>query len=238
MINEAIILAGGLGTRLRSVVADQPKCMAPINGKPFLFYVINYLQKNGIEKFIFSVGYKHEAIEEYLQNDYSSLDYEISFETKPLGTGGGIKLAIEKATEQNILACNGDTLFKIDLQELDNFHKAKYADCSLCLKPMENFDRYGVVELNDNGSIYSFKEKKFYDSGLINGGVYALNVEQFKKENLPVKFSFEKDYLERNTQLSSAGKIKLFGLIQEEYFIDIGIPEDYERAKVELKIKN
>lgn len=236
MISEAIILAGGLGTRLRSVVPDQPKCMAPVNGKPFLFYVINYLQKSGIEKFIFSVGYMHEAIEEYLNKNYSSLDYKISFESEPLGTGGGIKLACEKVTQQNILACNGDTLFRINLQELSNFHKTKNAGCSLCLKPLKNFDRYGVVEINGNGSIQSFKEKKLYDSGLINGGVYTLNVERFKNENLPVKFSFEKDYLEKNTQSSMDGKVKLFGLIQDEYFIDIGIPEDYERAQFELKI--
>lgn len=238
MINEAIILAGGLGTRLRSVVHDKPKCMAPVNGKPFLFYVINYLQKSGIEKFIFSVGYMHEAIEEYLQKNYSSLDYKISFESEPLGTGGGIRLACEKAVSQNVLACNGDTLFKIDLQELSNFHKEKNADCSLCLKPMENFERYGVVELNDNGSIKSFKEKKPYATGLINGGVCALNVDRFKKEVFPVKFSFEKDYLEKNIQSSIDGNIKFFGLIQDEYFIDIGIPEDYERAQVELRIKN
>ncbi len=234
MINEAIILAGGLGTRLRSVVPDQPKCMAPVKGKPFLFYVINYLEKNGIGKFIFSVGYMHEIIEEYLHKNYSSLNYKISFETEPLGTGGGIKLACEKTTQENILACNGDTLFKINLQELDNFHKAKNADCSLCLKPMKNFERYGVVELNENDSIQSFKEKKNYASGLINGGTYALNVDRFKKEDLPQKFSFEKDYLEKNTQSSMSRKAKLYGLIQNEYFIDIGIPEDYERAQSEL----
>ncbi len=238
MIDEAIILAGGLGTRLRSVVHDKPKCMSPVNGKPFLFYVINYLQKSGIEKFIFSVGYMHDAIEEYLKKNYSSLDYKISFESEPLGTGGGIRLACEKAVSQNVLVCNGDTLFKIDLQELSNFHKEKNADCSLCLKPMENFDRYGVIELNDNGSIKSFKEKKPYATGLINGGVYALNVDRFKKEVFPAKFSFEKDYLEKNMQSFIDGNIKFFGLIRDKYFIDIGIPEDYERAQVELRINN
>ncbi len=238
MINEAIILAGGLGTRLRSVVPDQPKCMAPVDGKPFLFYVINYLQKSGIEKFIFSLGYMHEAIEDYLHINYSTLAYKISYESEPLGTGGGIKLACEKVMHQNVLVCNGDTLFKINLKQLSDFHKAKNADCSLCLKPMENFDRYGVVELNDNGSILSFKEKNFYNSGLINGGMYALNVERFKKENLPAKFSFEKDYLEKSV-CSSVNKIKkLYGIIQDEYFIDIGIPEDYEKAQFEFSPLN
>ncbi|MEP7233344.1 MAG: nucleotidyltransferase family protein [Ginsengibacter sp.] len=234
MISEAIILAGGLGTRLRSVVADQPKCMAPVKGKPFLFYLVSYLQKEGIDKFIFSVGYMHEAIEEYLQKSNSSLDYKISLEQEPLGTGGGIKLAVEKAAQENVLVCNGDTLFKIDVQQLDNFHQAKNADCSLCLKPMKNFDRYGCVELNENSSVQSFKEKKFYEIGLINGGMYALNVARFKNENLPEKFSFEKDYLEINAQSSAKAQAKLFGFIQEQYFIDIGIPDDYERAQREF----
>ncbi len=233
MIKEAIILAGGFGTRLRSVVSDQPKCMAPVNGKPFLFYLINFLQAGGVEKFILSVGYLHESIEDYLQENYSPLDYKISLESEPLGTGGAIKLACEKSVEQNVLACNGDTLFKINLRELTDFHKTKNSACSLSLKPMENFDRYGIVELNENDSIKSFKEKKFYTSGLINGGVYALNVGSFKNENLPEKFSFEKDYLEKNVS-STSNPQKLFGIVQDKYFIDIGIPEDYERAQKEL----
>jgi D-glycero-alpha-D-manno-heptose 1-phosphate guanylyltransferase len=104
----------------------------------------------------------------------------------------------------------------------------------LSLKPMHYFDRYGVVELNEDYSVKSFKEKQYYTSGLINGGLYALNVESFLKENLPEKFSFEKDYLEVNVRKTANEKSKLFGIIQDEYFIDIGIPEDYERAQKEL----
>ncbi|MEP6597790.1 MAG: nucleotidyltransferase family protein [Ginsengibacter sp.] len=234
MINETIILAGGLGTRLRSVIANQPKCMAPINNKPFLFYLINFLQTSGIEKFIFSVGYMHEAIEDYLHKSYPSLDYKISFERKPLGTGGGIKLACKKTFGNNVFVCNGDTLFKIDLQKLSDFHTQNAAGCTLSLKPMKDFDRYGVVELNDNGSIQSFKEKKYYKMGLINGGMYVLNVGRFKKENLPEIFSFEKDYLEKSLDVLKSETPKLFALVEDEYFIDIGIPEDYERAQQEL----
>jgi D-glycero-alpha-D-manno-heptose 1-phosphate guanylyltransferase len=103
------------------------------------------------------------------------------------------------------------------------------AHCTLSLKPMQDFDRYGVVELNKDYSIRLFKEKQFYESGLINGGVYALHAEKFLQEELPQKFSFEKDYLEKfyNTR-------RMFGVVQDEYFIDIGIPEDYERAQKEL----
>ncbi|MDP4283783.1 MAG: nucleotidyltransferase family protein [Bacteroidota bacterium] len=231
MIKEAIILAGGLGTRLRSVIADKPKCMAPVAGKPFLHYLISHLQKNGIENFIFSVGYMHEMIEEYLIKNYPNLKYTISLEKEPLGTGGAIKFACKKTFQNNLLVCNGDTLFKIDCKKLSQFHKRLNADCSLCLKPMNNFSRYGVVELNRDHSVKSFKEKQFYESGFINGGVYALNVSKFFKDHFPKKFSFEEYYLEKNIVSSKNIKPKLYGLVQDEYFIDIGIPEDYEKAQ-------
>ncbi len=99
---------------------------------------------------------------------------------------------------------------------------------------MIDFDRYGAVELNEDDSIKSFKEKKFYNSGLINGGIYALNINEFLKETLPQKFSFEKDYLEKSIQNLKGKNPKLFGMIQDTYFIDIGIPEDYEKAQKEL----
>jgi D-glycero-alpha-D-manno-heptose 1-phosphate guanylyltransferase len=234
MIKEAIILAGGLGTRLRSVVSDTPKCMAPVAGKPFLHFIINFLQKNGIEKFIFSVGYLHEVIEEYLKEHHPDLNYQLSLEEEPLGTGGAIKLSCTKASQKNVLICNGDTMYNIDCCSLSSFHEEKNAACTLALKPMVNFDRYGVVELNENGSIKSFKEKQFYTSGLINGGIYALNVAAFLNEDLPEKFSFEKDFLEKKVGLPNEGKSELFGIIQNEYFIDIGIPEDFKRAQAEL----
>ena len=233
MIKEAIILAGGPGTRLRSVVADLPKCMAPVAGRPFLHYVIAHLQKEGIQKFIFSVGYKSEAITNFVKMELREIDFKFSIEEEPLGTGGAIKLSCKRISEHNVLICNGDTLFKINVRELSNSHFQHHADCTLCLKPMNNFDRYGVVELNNDLSIKSFREKQYYQSGIINGGVYALNTESFMKEDLPEKFSFEKDYLEKYV-----AERKMYGVIQDEYFIDIGIPEDYERAQGELRIKS
>jgi D-glycero-alpha-D-manno-heptose 1-phosphate guanylyltransferase len=230
MIKEVIILAGGLGTRLRSVIADLPKCMAPVAGKPFLYYVINHLQNEGVNKFIFSVGYKNESILNYITKEFPDINYDFSIEKEPLGTGGAIKFALKKVKEENIIVCNGDTLFKIRVNELSNIHLQNNSNCTLCLKPMYNFDRYGVVELGDGGLITSFKEKRFYKEGLINGGVYALNYKKFLKLNFPEKFSFEKDYLEK-----CIDKEKMHGLVQNEYFIDIGIPEDYERAQEELK---
>jgi D-glycero-alpha-D-manno-heptose 1-phosphate guanylyltransferase len=230
MIKEAIILAGGLGTRLRSVVSDTPKCMAPVAGKPFLFYLIDFLQKSEVEHFIFSVGYMHEVIEHYLKINFRDLNYSISLEKEPLGTGGAIKLACEKIKSKDVLICNGDTLYKIDCKALIRFHKEKNATCTLSLKPMTNFDRYGVVEISGDGSIHSFREKQFYSEGLINGGLYALNANEFLQEDLPEKFSFEKDYLEKFILLENK-KLKFYGLIQDAYFIDIGIPKDFEKAQ-------
>lgn len=231
IITEAIILAGGLGTRLREAVPDVPKCMAPVNGKPFLYYLITHLQDEGITDFIFAVGYKGEMIVQYLEESFSSLSYKVSLEDEPLGTGGAIKKACALAKERSVLVANGDTLFKIDVTELAGFHSLSGAHCTLSLKCMEDFDRYGVVELGDDYAVTSFKEKAFYKFGLINAGVYALHVHRFlEEEDLPEKFSFEKDYLE-----AYFDKRRMFGIEQEGYFIDIGIPEDYEKAQADLK---
>jgi len=230
LIKEAIILAGGFGTRLRDAIPDLPKCMAPVNGRPFLFYVINYLRSQGIEKFIFSLGYKHEIIEAYLNAEFPTLDFQCLIEKEPLGTGGAILASCYKTSEQTVLVLNGDTIFKVDLEKAFANHVKHDSDCTLLLKPMDDFDRYGVVELNEDDSIKSFKEKKFYKNGLINGGVYILNTEQFLAEELPGKFSFEKDYLEKYFATR-----RIYGSVQDEYFIDIGIPEDYFRVQQELK---
>ncbi|HET9057053.1 MAG TPA: HAD-IIIA family hydrolase [Chitinophagaceae bacterium] len=228
-IKEAIILAGGLGIRLRSVVSDLPKPMAPVAGNPFLHYVTTLLKKQGIEKFIFATGYKSEAIETWVKNNFSPSSFQLSIEQERLGTGGAIKLACEKATERHVLIINGDTLFHINLKELAETHFANNAHCTLALKPMKNFDRYGVVELNENNSVSCFKEKKYYDSGLINGGVYILDTQQYLSEQFSGKFSFEKDYLEK-----FCSQRRFYGVIQNQYFIDIGIPEDFDKAQSEL----
>jgi D-glycero-alpha-D-manno-heptose 1-phosphate guanylyltransferase len=176
----------------------------------------------------------HEKIEEYLKSDYGGLNYQLVLEEEPLGTGGAIQLAMQKTKEKDLMICNGDTMFEINVKLLSAFHMDKEAVCTLSLKPMVNFDRYGAVTIGKDCSVESFKEKQFYQSGLINGGVYALNRNHFLEEDLPKKFSFEKDYLEKKIREEIYSNPKIFGLIQDEYFIDIGIPEDYERAGKEL----
>ncbi|WWC83602.1 Bifunctional protein GlmU [Mycovorax composti] len=226
---EAIILAGGLGTRLRSAVPDLPKCMAPVAGRPFLYYVINHLRMQGISRLIFSLGYMHEAILNWLQAEYPTLDYECVIEDEPLGTGGAIQFALQKTKTENIFIVNGDTLFRFDAAKMLQQHLTSNAACTLALKPMLHFDRYGVVALAGDNTITHFKEKQYYAQGLINAGVYLINKESFLQKLFPTKFSFEKDYLERFITDK-----KFSGVEQDAYFIDIGIPEDYNRAQQEF----
>ena len=138
-------------------------------------------------------------------------------------------MALSKATEKIVIIANGDTLFKANLHEAASFHNHSNAECTLLLKPMTNFDRYGVVELTGHGVVKNFKEKQFYKEGTINGGLYILNSNKFSDEEFPAKFSFEKDYLEKFYK-----ECRIYGLVQNNYFIDIGIPEDYNRANREF----
>ena len=226
---EAIILAGGLGTRLRAAVPDVPKCMAPVAGKPFIDHVIQEALNAGVNRFIFSLGYMHEVIEKHLHQNYPDLDISITVEANPLGTGGGIKAACTHTNESNCIVLNADTLFRVDLKKLMNYHLQHKAICSLALKPMHNFDRYGAVKINKDGFIQSFEEKKPVKKGLINGGVYVLNIPAFLSFGLPEKFSFEKDFLEAWLDSET-----MMGLVQEGYFVDIGIPEDFIKADKDL----
>lgn len=228
-VTEAIILAGGLGTRLRSAVPDLPKCMAPVNGRPFISYVTDHLRGQGITRFVFSLGYRSEAFLDFLSQQFSAGEYEVVIEEEPLGTGGAIRYACGFVASPHVLALNGDSIFKADLRQLVLLHAAKQADCTLALKPMQRFDRYGVVRINDDHRIVSFEEKRFYESGYINGGMYILDRNAFLSESLPEKCSFETDYLQ-----AYYSRRKFYGCPQDAYFIDIGVPDDYARAQKEL----
>lgn len=219
---EAIILVGGFGTRLQSVVKDVPKPMADINGRPFLCYILEYLLKNGIEKVILSVGYKKEIIQEYFGNRYKTMEIFYSKEDEPLGTGGAIKKAFNFCKNENVLVLNGDTFFEISLKSLINQHQITDADITLSLKQMYNFDRYGKVIVEKN-SIVSFEEKEYSLSGLINAGVYIIRRNLFL--DFETKFSLEQDFLEK-----SFFKLNIGAYIDKGYFIDIGIPNDYQKA--------
>ncbi|MDR1763306.1 MAG: HAD-IIIA family hydrolase, partial [Dysgonamonadaceae bacterium] len=226
---EAVILAGGMGTRLRSVVADVPNCMASVAGKPFLEYLVDSLQNAGFDHIILSLGYKHEAVEEWVEAQRSEGAKEqmrISFvvESEPLGTGGAVKFALQKASENEVFILNGDTFLDLDYAAMLAFHRQSGATATLALKKMQNFERYGRVEIDNQNRIVRFAEKQHCIEGLINAGVYVINRDVLTA--LPEKFSIEKDFFEKNVETGS-----LSGFQTDGYFIDIGIPEDYEKAQ-------
>jgi D-glycero-alpha-D-manno-heptose 1-phosphate guanylyltransferase len=220
-----IILAGGFGTRLSTVVKDVPKPMAPINGKPFLYYIFKELQHQKIKQVVLSVGHLKEVIQDYFQDSYLGISIQYAIENEPFGTGGGIKHAFN-FVEDDAFVLNGDTFFDIELSKL----KKTDADISIALKPMFNFDRYGTVELNNENRIVSFNEKKYCEHGLINGGVYYFKKSMFDKIETERKFSFEKDILEKHLH-----HLQIQGTVFDNYFIDIGIPEDYKQAQIDFK---
>jgi len=228
MIKEAIILAGGKGTRLQGVINDLPKPMALINKKPFLAYLLDFLILNKVEKVVLSVGYKYEYIVDFFDDNYKNLKISYAIESKPLGTGGGIVFASQFIENNNFFLLNGDSFFNINLKLFEEFQINNKFDFSIAVKPMRNFERYGTIEL-ENNRILNFNEKKYCEYGLINTGIYLLDKIKIKLLNLPEVFSFEKDFFEVFTN-----KFKFGAYIDDKYFIDIGIPEDYKLAQTEL----
>ena len=221
---ECVVLAGGKGTRLRSVVSDLPKCMAPVAGRPFLAWLLDDLREAGFDHIILSLGYKHEAVEAWVATRPDRDSITCVVEEEPLGTGGGVRLALRQAREDAVFILNGDTFFGVDYPAMKAFHRQSGAQATLALKPLRDFDRYGEVTLDGEGRITAFREKRPCAEGLINGGVYLLQRDALAE--MPERFSLEKDYFEPKAE--SAG---LAGFRSEGYFIDIGIPADYARAQ-------
>ena len=229
MFSEAVILAGGFGTRLAHVLGNVPKPMAPIHGKPFLTYLLEQLEKAGVQHIILATGYKHEVIESYFGSHYRSLKVSYSEENIPLFTGGAILKASKLVEKEDFLVLNGDTLFDIDLEAFYNFHTHQQASVSLALRKVDDTARYGAVQVKGE-QIIAFQEKnKSKGQGVINGGVYAINKKWLQQSNLPEKFSFEKEVLEQKV-----GTEAFYGKTFTDYFIDIGVPEDYYKAQMDF----
>lgn len=222
---KAIILAGGFGTRLKSVIADIPKPMAPVKGKPFLEYLIYQLKTWGYKDIVLSVGYLKDKIISYF-GDGKSLDVSIEYskEEFPLGTGGAIREAMSRYEDKTYLVLNGDTFYNIDFESLCNFHRVKSAQASMAIASVKDASRYGSVVMNELGEVIRFAEKQNKAKGNINAGIYILNRSVLA--NIPPgTISFEKEIL---PELVHQG---LFGSMQQGFFIDIGVPEDYKKFK-------
>lgn len=222
---EAIILAGGMGTRLREVVADVPKPMALVGGKPFLWHILGWLSKYNCSRIVISSGYKSKAISDYFGNSFRDIPVEYVVEEKPLGTGGAIKFSLGRTVSEDVLILNGDTWFPVSIEKFISFHRNTKSNFTIALKRMKDFSRYGSVDCSED-RIVRFNEKKFCSDGLINGGIYLMNRSFLDQFVLPDVFSLEKDLLEK-----VAGKGILRCLEFSEPFIDIGIPEDFRKAQ-------
>lgn len=221
---EAIILAGGLGTRLKPCVENLPKPLAPIDGKPFLRYLLDYLYVNGVHRAIISTGYKAETVEEFIGKSHRGMTVEYCREDTPLGTGGAIKKALGMCRENCVCVINGDTYFDVDLPEMKKLHDASGCRISLAAKWIENAENSGLLE-HKNGILCGFHEKGIMSAGLINGGIYFIEkntLDGIAEE----KFSFEKQILE-------AAYCPVAVYESDGYFIDIGIPENYRKAERE-----
>lgn len=203
--------------------------MADVNGKPFLEHLLEYLEDEMVSDVTLSLGYKHEQVIDWIIGKGFTLKINWVIEKEALGTGGGIKLALNKVKNDKVFIINGDTFYKVNLAEM---YQQNIADIKvlLALKPMKNFDRYGKVSLDENNYITAFHEKEHSEEGLINGGIYLLNRHKENLDNFPKAFSFEKDFLEKNV-----GNQQLKGMIADEYFMDIGVPEDYYQFQKDMQ---
>ena len=224
---EAIILAGGKGTRLNTVVSDVPKVMAPVNGRPFLEFLLDYLSDYVIEHVVIAVSHLKDEIITHFGSQYKDIRIDYSIEDEPLGTGGAVKKAFDLIEGPRAFVLNGDTMFRLDMVRHFDFHSIRKTNFSITLREVEDVSRYGAVELDDDKKIIAFHEKgDKRGKGLINGGAYLIHRRFFEKNTFPDTFSLEKDCLEK---LVPTGQF--YGLVCRQYFIDIGIPEDYEKAQ-------
>jgi D-glycero-alpha-D-manno-heptose 1-phosphate guanylyltransferase len=231
MTGEAIILAGGMGTRLKDVVAGSPKSMAPVNDRPFLEYLLDYLDRWGLRRVILSVGYEKEKIIQHFGNQYKSLELAYAIEEEPLGTGGAIISALHHVQGFSTFILNGDTYFDVNLQRLDDFRRIKEADLCLAMRFEIEPARFGLIEFDNNNRITGFFEKADgVEEAYINGGVYIVRKDYLLRFGLPEKFSFEKDFLQQYYQTE-----EIYGMRCFSYFRDIGVPEDYKKAIDEFK---
>ena len=224
---EVLIPAGGLGTRLRTVVPNSPKPMALIQKKPFLEWLLEFLKIQGFKNITILTGYKSEIIKNYF-GDGSNFGVRIKYshEDSPLGTGGAVALAMKSSQKKHFLVLNGDTLFCIDLKK---FIQNVKAPITIALNYVSDISRYGCVHLSTEGIIKQFNEKKSIQSaGLINAGVYYLNAALISEFYKPI-FSLEKDIFE-----PLAARNMIVGITCEGDFIDIGTPETYEEAQTKI----
>jgi D-glycero-alpha-D-manno-heptose 1-phosphate guanylyltransferase len=224
---DAIVLAGGLGTRLQSSVPDLPKCLAPINGKPFIDILLSHWKGQGVKKFSLSTGHLHLHIESHFKSSPFRQDVSLVREQSPQGTGGGIRNVLDKEKPEGpFLIMNGDTLFQVPLDKLLSFHQSRKAILTLALLPLHG-KRYGSVDIDSSGKITAFGESA-HNSPYVYGGVAICNDPGIFPSGIS---SFESDLMPRFI----ATGLPVYGFVSEDDFIDIGTPESFREAQSLLK---
>jgi D-glycero-alpha-D-manno-heptose 1-phosphate guanylyltransferase len=223
---EAIILAGGFGTRLRSAVSNLPKPMAPVAGRPFLELLLSSLKSKGITRAILSIGYRYEAITSHFENHPVGIDLTYEIESRPLGTGGAIATALRHVTCDHVFVFNGDTYLDFDLSAVAAMWPGDRTPIVVA-RSVPDTERFGRLEFAD-GRISHFLGSGQKGAGAVNAGCYLIPKDIFASVTLPRAFSFEQDFLARRPPLS----LRMF--ITSGQFIDIGVPEDFQRAQIEL----
>tara|TARA_B100001057_G_scaffold473205_1_gene537353 strand:- start:70 stop:780 length:711 start_codon:yes stop_codon:yes gene_type:complete len=233
---EAIVLVGGLGSRLGSLTRNTPKPLLQVRDKPFLHYLLNDLKHKKIEKVILATGFLSSKIENYFKTNEENFPIiEFSIEKEPLGTGGAILKALKKCIQDNVFIFNGDSYIDANLRELHNIHNSKNADISLVSSYLKAAKRYGTIEFAENNKIVKFIEKGS-SSGYINAGIYIARSKNLIEKLNKIEsntFSFEKEILEKQVQ-----DLKIFHYPVESFFLDIGIPEDFKIAQESLFMKS
>lgn len=222
---QAIILAGGLGTRLRAVVPDLPKPMAPVAGRPFLAHVLDALVRAGFEAAVLAVGYRHEVIQAHFGDRYRGLELRYSIEASPLGTGGAMRLALDRVDADPVFVINGDTWVDLDYRAMLAAHRAAGASLSVAACRVPDVGRYGRIEVECE-RIVGFREKGEQGPGLINAGTYLVSAGVVASIPGGRPHSFEHELL-----MARVAELRPLAFVTEGLFIDIGVPEDYARAQ-------
>lgn len=225
---EVVILAGGLGTRLRSVVSDVPKPLAPVAGRPFLAWLLDRLAAQGVRRVVLATGYLAERVEAMIGPRWAGMEVAYSVESEPLGTGGALVQAIARLQGQSLHVCNGDTYLHYALRELEQVTARHGALAGMALASVADTGRYGAVSVDD-GRVLSFEEKGRTGPGYINAGSYFLpraGLEALCALGSAGAFSLETAFLH---PLASTGR--LAAAVDTSGFIDIGVPEDYAAAQ-------
>ncbi len=222
---SAIILAGGLGTRLRKIVNDRPKVLAEVAGRPFLAYLLDYLRGEGIGRVVLCTGYLADQIHQVFGQEYEGVELIYSREAEPLGTGGALRLASRCISAFPVLVCNGDSFADVPLEGLWDFHEAHGAEATIGVMKCDDPRRFGLVNFNDFGEVQNFSEKKTTaQTGWVNAGMYVVGKELVDSIPENGKVSLENDIFP-----SWVGR-GLFAYPQLGSFFDIGTPESLDCA--------